>query len=109
MAVLPVYNMITVPESNLYFRTDQYQRMTGRTPAEGEKVTVIVARRETPRTEITGESFAVMIKVDANGFQMMDYGSKMNAGYIRTYLSDSNALMDSRLNTINNDSYCLSV
>ena len=57
MAVLPVYNMITVPDSKLYFRTDQYRRMTGRDPVSGEKVTVIVARQETPRTEITGESF----------------------------------------------------
>ena len=57
MAVLPVYNMITVPDSRLYFRTDQYQRMTGRAPAAGEKVTVIVATKELPRTEISGDSF----------------------------------------------------
>ncbi|MBQ9268311.1 MAG: endopeptidase La [Oscillospiraceae bacterium] len=57
MAVLPVYNMITVPDSRLYFRTDQYQRMTGRAPAAGEKVTVIVAKQELPRTEIIGDSF----------------------------------------------------
>ena len=57
MAVLPVYNMITVPDSRLYFRTDQYQRMTGRAPAAGEKVTVIVAKKELPRTEISGDSF----------------------------------------------------
>ena len=57
MAVLPVYNMITVPDSRLYFRTDQYQRMTGRAPAAGEKVTVIVAKKELPRTKISGDSF----------------------------------------------------
>ena len=57
MAVLPVYNMITVPDSRLYFRTDQYQRMTGRAPAAEEKVTVIVAKKELPRTKISGDSF----------------------------------------------------
>ncbi|MBO4475829.1 MAG: SusC/RagA family TonB-linked outer membrane protein [Bacteroidales bacterium] len=43
------------------------------------------------------------IKVDSNGFQMMDYGSKANAGLSRTYLGDSNALMDSYLNTRNSE------
>ena len=43
------------------------------------------------------------IKIDSNGFEMMDYGSKGNAGLTRTYLSDSNALMDSYLNTRNSE------
>lgn len=49
------------------------------------------------------------IKVDANGFQMMDYGSKKfnnkigNAGYTRSFLGDANALMDAKLNTINSE------
>ena len=43
------------------------------------------------------------IKKDSNGFEMMDYGSKLNAGLTRTYLGDSNALMDSYLNTRNQE------
>ena len=43
------------------------------------------------------------IKIDANGFEMMDYGSGLNAGYSRSYLGDSNALMDSYLNTRNSE------
>ena len=43
------------------------------------------------------------IKVDANGFEMMDYGSGDNAGLNRTYLGDANALMDSYLNTTNSE------
>ena len=41
------------------------------------------------------------IKIDSNGFEMMDYGSGDNAGLTRTYLGDANALMDSYLNTRN--------
>jgi len=42
-----------------------------------------------------------LIMTDANGFKMMDYGNKMNAGLTRGYLGDANALMDNILNTKN--------
>lgn len=47
------------------------------------------------------------IKKDANGFDIMDYGSTKfynstgNGGFTRSYLGDSNALMDLLLNTNN--------
>lgn len=41
------------------------------------------------------------IKVDGNGFQMMDYGSGLNAGMIRPFISDANPIMDNKLNTQN--------
>ena len=41
------------------------------------------------------------IKVDVNGFQMMDYGSGVNAGMIRPWISDANPIMDNKLNTQN--------
>ena len=57
MAVVPVYNMITVPDSNLYMQTEVYRAMTGRAPVENEKVTVIVAKNEAPRRELESDSF----------------------------------------------------
>ena len=57
MAVVPVYNMITVPDSNLYLQTEVYRAMTGRAPVENEKVTVIVAKKEAPRRELESDSF----------------------------------------------------
>ncbi len=41
------------------------------------------------------------IKLDSNGFQVMDYGNGMNAGFGRPFLSDANALQDNLLNTRN--------
>ena len=41
------------------------------------------------------------IKVDGNGFQIMDYGSGVNAGMIRPFISDANPIMDNKLNTQN--------
>ena len=39
------------------------------------------------------------IKVDGNGFNMMDYGNGMNAGMVRPFISDANPIMDNMLNT----------
>ena len=41
------------------------------------------------------------IKVDGNGFQMMDYGNGMNAGLTRPFIGDANPIMDNKLNTNN--------
>ena len=46
MAVVPVYRMITLPDSNIYLQTDLYKNMTGRSPIEGEKVTIIISKKE---------------------------------------------------------------
>ena len=91
MAVLPVYNMITVPDSKLYFRTDQYQRMTGRAPVPGEKVTVIVAKKELPRTEITGESFypigvsGAIREVNDQGFLVIGLSHRVDLDEVYVY------------------------
>ena len=42
-------------------------------------------------------------KIDSNGFEMMDYGDGTNAGMARPFISDANPIMDSRLNTRNNE------
>ena len=39
------------------------------------------------------------IKIDSNGFEMMDYGNGTNAGMVRPFISDANPIMDNMLNT----------
>ncbi|MDR0542412.1 MAG: TonB-dependent receptor, partial [Dysgonamonadaceae bacterium] len=41
------------------------------------------------------------VKIDGNGFEMMDYGNGTNAGFARPFISDANPIMDSYLNTRN--------
>ena len=43
------------------------------------------------------------IKVDGNGFQVMDYGNGKNAGMSRPWISDANPIMDNKLNTNNHE------
>ncbi len=39
------------------------------------------------------------VKVDSNGISMMDYGSGLNAGFARPFISDANPIQDLSLNT----------
>ncbi len=48
------------------------------------------------------------VKLDDNGFEMMDYGNGMNAGMNRALLSNANSLMDNRLNTRNSEGNAMS-
>ena len=48
------------------------------------------------------------IKIDDNGIKIMDYGNGMNAGCVRGFLSDANALQDVLLNTRNNEGNAMS-
>ena len=57
MTILPVYNMLAVPGVYEVFQTEYYRSMTGRNPVEGENLTIIFAKQETERSEITKDSF----------------------------------------------------
>lgn len=43
------------------------------------------------------------IKLDENGFKMMDYGNGLNAGLTRPFFGDANPIMDNMLNTNNSE------
>ena len=65
MAILPVYNIVTVPDSNIYFRTDYYKMMTDKIPAVGEKITMVVLKEDLSRSAFTEDSF---YPIGINGF-----------------------------------------
>ncbi len=56
MSILPVYDLITIPDSTLFYRTELYEKMTGKKPVQDEKVTVIVAKEEMTISDISSES-----------------------------------------------------
>ena len=58
MLVLPVYNMILTPDSTVYFRIDQLRQASGGgSVAAGEKVILIVAKKETRFRDLKEDSF----------------------------------------------------
>ena len=57
MTILPTYNMLLVPDEDLYMRVKTYRDVTGRIPTAEERVTMIVSREISDRSEYTSESF----------------------------------------------------
>lgn len=46
MAVIPVYNMLVVPNAKMYFKTSTYRKVSGRDPVLHEKAVLLVSRGE---------------------------------------------------------------
>ncbi|MBR0399635.1 MAG: endopeptidase La [Mogibacterium sp.] len=58
MIVIPVYNIILVPDATMYFSLDQVRRAAGdKNIAVGERVVMIVARENQKYADMTSESF----------------------------------------------------
>ena len=57
MAVIPVYNILLVPNSPVYLKTERFFNAAGRLPRQGEKVTVVVCRQQEDPSDMTAESF----------------------------------------------------
>ncbi len=91
MAVVPVYNMVTLPDSSLYLQTDVYKAMTGRAPVENEKVTVIVARKEANRRELDSDSFfpigvsGLIREVNPQGYLLIRLTQRVNLDEVYVY------------------------
>lgn len=57
MTVVPVYNMVIVPDANIYLKTDNYKSVTGRGPVTGERVIIIEMKEYKTRDELTDSDF----------------------------------------------------
>ena len=57
MAVLPLYKALVLPDANIYLKTERFEKMVGRAPRTEERVTLLVLREDTPREQLTPDSF----------------------------------------------------
>ena len=67
MIILPVYNVIILPEVTFYFSEDYMKDHTDKRLKEGEDVIFLILKEDKPRDQITGRDFypiAVSGKVD---------------------------------------------
>ena len=107
MAVVPVYRMITLPDSNIYLQTDLYKNMTGRSPIEGEKVTIIISKEETARKDLGSESFypigvsGRIIEISDQGYVLVHLSTRVNLDEIYFYPDNTIELTVSRREEIN--------
>ena len=57
MAVVPVYNILAVPGANIPLSLERFEKMIGRVPVSGERVTLIFIKEEKSREELVSDDF----------------------------------------------------
>lgn len=84
MSIMPLYNIIALPGAKLWLQNKNYRELTGKAPAEGERVTVLTQRQEQHRAALDADSFrpigvtGAISEVNANGFVCIDIQSRVN-------------------------------
>ena len=95
MAVLPIYNTITVPDSNIYLKTDYYQRMTGKVPVVEDKITIVIMKEDLARGDIQSDSFypigitGSIIEVNENGYIVIHLKNRINITEVTVFPNHS--------------------
>ena len=56
MTVIPVYNKLIAPDSDVYFRRDQFRYLAGNVNVD-EKVVLLIAKKDESRAERSEDSF----------------------------------------------------
>ena len=57
MSVMPLYNIIALPGAKLWLQNNVYRERTGKAPAAGERVTLLVQKEAQERKSLTADSF----------------------------------------------------
>ena len=57
MAVVPLYNVLVLPDTNVYLKTERFEKATGRMPRLEERIVLLLLREKTPKEKMTPESF----------------------------------------------------
>ena len=102
MAALPIYNILAVPDSNVYIQTAYYQNMTGKSPVREEKVYLIYLKEEQAREDLTNDSFrkiglaGVITDVNDDGYIVIRIKNRINVNSVVVYKDHSIDLSISR-------------
>ena len=102
MTVVPVYNAVVVPDSNIFFAIDAYKKMTGRAPFEVEKVILMMLRADDSREDLEKDSFypigvsGVITEVNAGGYLVIRTHGRVHFDEITVYSDHTIELSVSR-------------
>lgn len=84
MFVVPVYNVVVLPEARLLFPTESFKKRTGKEPEEGDHGIILVQRRDLAREELQKDSFypicvaATIKEVNTSGYLVIETTARMN-------------------------------
>jgi len=102
MTVFPIFNILAVPDVNLYIKAETYTKVTGKAPVPDERLVLIVCREDLKREDFTPDSFypiglrASIAEVNPNGYLMLRTGSRVNLDDVAVYRDHSIDLAISR-------------
>ena len=57
MVVIPIYNLLLVPDANIYLKSDQYRHLARRYAEVNDRVVLLSCKKEEHRKDMTEESF----------------------------------------------------
>ena len=84
MTILPIYNIIALPDSKLWLQNNIYTDFAKKAPVEGERVTLLAQKEEKPRDQLTAENFqpigvvGTISTVNSSGFTCIEMQNRVN-------------------------------
>lgn len=84
MKVLPLYNVLVLPHSNIFFQTQAFRAMAGNNIYQGDEVTILVLRDQQTREEMTSESFypigveGVVEEISTDGYVVVQTAARVD-------------------------------
>ena len=91
MAVLPIYNILALPDCNIYFKNDFFNKITGREPQVDDRVTLIVQKENITKDDFQSDSFqpigisGIITEVSTNGYFIVHTRSRVNIDEVTVY------------------------
>ena len=84
MLVIPVYNRIILPDSEIYFQSAEFRELAGRGFSLGENVVLAVTREKQQRDQLTADSFCPVgvsgsiAEISRQGYVMIRTAQRVN-------------------------------
>lgn len=84
MKVLPLYNVLVLPHSNIFFQTQIFRAMAGNNVYQGDEVTILVLRDQQTREEMNSESFypigveGVVEEISTDGYVVVQTAARVD-------------------------------
>ncbi len=85
MKVLPLYNILVLPHSDIFFQTQTFRAIAGNNVYQGDEMTILMMKEQQTRTELTAESFypigveASIEEISTEGYVVIRTGDRVNA------------------------------
>lgn len=89
MIIIPVYNALMLPDVNLYFKEDVFQKLAGKEANPGDKVILLFTKTAEDKNELTEDSFypvgvkGLVTGEYANGYRVVRTESRIELDEIR--------------------------